>query len=103
VDGGAAAEAHDQEPRIRGEVPGEEAGARLRSAPFLAHFSSFLSESLQQIKQKRWICLRVQAYTNELENKIALLEQENERLRKLKVKSINQSVTQSESEFHQLS
>jgi len=30
----------------------------------------------------------LQAYTNELENKIARLEEENERLRKLKVNTI---------------
>jgi len=36
-------------------------------------------------------CPLLQAYTNELENKVARLEEENQRLRKLKVRSVSRS------------
>jgi hypothetical protein len=83
-DGGAAAEANDQEPRVGGEVTSQEAGWLL-----LQSIDGFPNSKVLVCTPFPSMVAAWQAYTHELENKVARLEEENERLRKLKVNFFN--------------
>jgi hypothetical protein len=78
-----AAEANDQELRGHREVMGQEASG----VPFHFHESSpCLPGPCTTFLSSISMYFLPQAYTNELENKIILLEEKNEHLKKLKLR-----------------